>query len=60
MYPALAPTDTHRGGAVDMGVRGFDFEDRGGGSEPTSPERRERAGKQKCQIDEDANLALAA
>jgi hypothetical protein len=27
-----------------MGVRGFDFEDRGGGSEPTSPDRRERAG----------------
>jgi hypothetical protein len=25
-------------------VRGFDFEDRGGGSEPTSPDRRERAG----------------
>ena len=32
---------------VDMGVRGFDFEDRGGGSEPTSPDRRERAGKHK-------------
>ena len=35
------------GHAVDMGVRGFDFEDRGGGSEPTSPDRRERAGKHK-------------
>ena len=29
---------------VDMGVRGFDLGDRGGRSEPTSPERRERAG----------------
>src|SRR4029077_14960760 len=44
-----APTDTHRGG-VDMGVRGFDSDDRGGGSEPTSPDRRERAGNNnKCQ-----------
>ena len=34
---------THRGG-TDKGVRGFDFEDRGGRSEPTSPDRRERAG----------------
>src|SRR5205823_7406170 len=30
---------------IDKGVRGFDLEDRGGRSEPTSPDRRERAGK---------------
>ena len=29
---------------LDKGVRGFDLEDRGGRSEPTSPDRRERAG----------------
>jgi hypothetical protein len=34
------PTCT--GAALDMGVRGFDFEDRGGGSEPTLSNRRER------------------
>ena len=38
-------SDTHRPAAeIDKGVRGFDLEDRGGGSEPTSPDRRERAG----------------
>ena len=42
MYPSRSPL-THRRD-VDKGVRGFDFDGRGGGSEPTSPDRRERAG----------------
>ena len=38
------------GGGVDKGVRGFDSDDRGGRSEPTSPDRRERAGtNNKCE-----------
>jgi hypothetical protein len=41
---------TRTGAALDMGVRGFDFDYRGGGSEPTSPDRRERAGNtNKCE-----------
>ena len=38
-------TCTRDGRRLTMGVHGFDFEDRSGRSEPTSPERRERAGK---------------
>jgi S-formylglutathione hydrolase FrmB len=39
------PFGTHRSvTAFDKGVRGFDLGDRGGRSEPTSPDRRERAG----------------
>src|SRR5438128_8533773 len=44
-------TDSRRASAprpaFDKGVRGFDFVDLSGGSEPTSPDRRERAGKHK-------------
>jgi hypothetical protein len=48
MVMSRQPTRT--GAALDMGVRGFDFDDRGGGSEPTSPERRKKVGNvQKCQ-----------
>ena len=42
-----------------MGVRGFDLGDRGGRSEPTSPDRRERAGTTNtCQQQQHGNRCV--